>query len=1126
MRTPLLIFATLVIAATAAPYAQRSRPQQDRAAPQSGGVQPAPAIDGDWFAGLKARSIGPAGMSGRVAAVEAHPSDPDTIYVGAATGGVWKSGDGGGTWEPLFDEQPVHAIGAIAIAPSNPSIVWVGTGEGNVRNSVSVGNGIYRSLDAGRTWQHMGLEKTERIYRIAVHPQDPNVVFVCAPGQEWAENKERGVFRTTDAGKSWQHVLAVNEKTGCGDMVMDPSNPQKLLAAMWEFRRWPWVFKSGGPGSGLYVTHDGGGTWKKLQKEDGLPDPPYGRIGLAIARSNPETVYAMVEADKSAVLRSDDGGRRWRTVNDKRNVNPRPFYFGDITVDPERPDRLYSIDYEIRVSDDGGKTFRTLPGASWSQIHGDYHALWIDPENPELMIAGNDGGVAISRNRGGTFRFAENLPLAQYYHVAVDNEAPYNIYGGLQDNGSWRGPSNVWRRGGIRNYDWDEVGGGDGFETLPHPRDPTVGYSLWQGGNIMRWNLRTGEEKLVKPAAPEGVKLRFNWNAGLATDPFAPDTVYLGSQFLHRSADRGETWTTISPDLTTNNPEWQKSEQSGGLTPDVTAAENFTTIISIAPSAKERGLIWVGTDDGRIQVTRDGGGTWTSVEKNVPGVPANTWVPHIEPSPHDSGTAFVVFDNHRRGDLTPYAYRTDDYGRTWHRVISPEVVRGYALVLRQDPVERNLLFLGTEFGLYFSPDAGKRWIHLNKTLPTASVMDLAIHPREHDLVVGTHGRALWILDDIRPLRVMSEQAMKAPLTLYPIADAQQYWSRPEEGGFGYGATEFRGRARPYGAILTYSLNLPGLPLPDEEKERERKEKERQARLEEAGRARPGQPEKSETPRVAETAEKPETKEAAEKKRKPEERPRVDVTVTDASGKVVRRFKAAAVVGVNRAVWDLRADAFKQAPRPEDAPPPDEDPSGPEVIPGTYTISVKYDAHESKQPVRVGADPRTKLTDQDWQRRAAAIARLGALNDAAVDAIWRIRRTRDDVSRVQEILRRRARDAGERDTEKIDAYPVIKAGDTLTEKLNGLEKRLWVSPETVGIVPDTDVFSGVGRPGWSVLSSWDPPNPNQAEQMRQAEAALKSFLDELNAFLASDVAAFQKQAAEVSAVGDTTPIVIR
>lgn len=1081
--------------------------------------------DADVFSGLKARSIGPSGMSGRVAAVDVALPDRRVIYVGAATGGVWKSTDRGTTWQPVFDDQPVHAIGAIAVSRSNPSVVWVGTGEGNVRNSASVGNGIYRSLDAGRTWRHMGLEKTERIHRIAIDPRNPDVVFACAPGQEWGENSERGVFRTQDGGRTWKQILTVNERTGCGDMTMDPANPQKLFASMWEFRRWPWFFRSGGPGSGLYVTYDGGDTWKKLQEEDGLPKAPYGRIGLAIAPSDPQVVYAMVEAPQSAVARSDDGGRRWKIVNAKPNVNPRPFYFGDITVDPQRPDRLYSIDYEIRVSDDGGKTFPTLPGATWAQLHGDYHALWIDPADPEFMIAGNDGGVAISHNRGRTFRFVANLPLAQYYHVAVDNETPYNIYGGLQDNGSWRGPSTVWRSGGIRTYDWQPVGGGDGFETLPHPKDPTVGYSLWQGGSIMRWNLRTGEQRQLKPAGPDGVKLRFNWNAGLATDPFEPDVVYLGSQFLHRSPDRGETWTTISADLTTNTVEWQKADRSGGLTPDVTAAENFTTIVAIAPSAHTRGVIWVGTDDGRIHVTRDGGKTWTSVEKNVPGVPANTWVPHIDPSPHDPGTAFAVFDNHRRSDGKTYAYRTDDYGRTWRSVIPAEAgINGYALVLRQDPVERNLLFLGTEFGLYCSPDAGRRWLHLKKTLPTASVVDLLVHPRDHDLVIGTHGRALWVLDDIRPLRNMTDDALHAPLKLYPAADAQQHWMRSEEGGFGFGATEQRGTVRPYGAILTYSMNLPDLPLPDEERERDRREKERQSRLGQAPIESPpptGQrPEKSETPPVAKSAAPtaPDAPDPSRTKAADDERPRVDVVVADAAGKVVRRFKAPAVLGVNRAVWDLSSDAFKQPPRAEDAPPLPEEPSGPQVPPGTYTVTVKFGTHESSQPVRVVADPRSSNSAQDWQRRWEIIQRLGSMNDSAVDAIGRIRRTRQDVTVIQERLRQRARDAGERDTKKIDEHPTIAAGAKLLERLTALEKRLWTPPETVGIVADVDVYSDVTRPTYLIMSSWDAPNANHMEYVQRADARLRAFLGELEKFFETEVESFRKLAADVKLLG--------
>ncbi len=1063
----------------------------------------AAGLDSDLLAGFDARLIGPAGMSGRVAAVEAVPSRPEIVYAGAATGGVWKSDNGGLTWKPVFDEEAAHAIGSIAIFRGNPDIVWVGTGEGNVRNSASVGRGAWKSIDAGKTWSRVGLEKTERIYRLLAHPSDPDVAWACALGQEWGENPERGVFKTSDAGKSWQKVLYVDEKTGCGELAIDPSNPNHLIAGMWQFRRWPWFFKSGGPGSGMHVTWDGGSTWKKLQQEDGLPAGELGRMGIAFAPSNPEIVYAMVEAKKSALLRSVDNGKSWKSVNDKPNVVPRPFYFCDLRVDPAWPNRVYSLDYVIRVSNDSGKTFETLPGASWEQIHGDYHGMWINPHDPSHIYSANDGGVAVSRDRGQTFRFVGNLPLAQFYHVAVDMETPFNVYGGLQDNGSWRGPSAVWQAGGIRNYHWRTVGFGDGFDVVPMTDDPTRGYSLWQGGNLMRWDLATGETRVMKPAAPDGVKLRFNWNAGLATDPFDPNIVYLGSQFLHRSKDRGATWETISGDLTSNNTEWQKQDSSGGLTTDVTAAENFTTIIAIAPSALEQGLIWVGSDDGRLHVTRDGGATWTSVESKIAGVPKNTWIPHIRPSRHQAGEAFVVFDNHRRSDWKPYVYRTTDYGRTWTS-LGGAGLDGYALAIDQDPVDPNLVFVGTEFGLHVSSDAGRSWTHLKKALPTASVMDLQIHPRDHDLVIGTHGRAVWILDDIGPFRSLSAETLKRPLHLYPIAPAQQYWERDEEGGFGFGAGEFRGESRPYGAILTYSLNLPGLPLQDEEKERERKEKERvekrvAAEREEAERARAVQ-----TP--------PEEKTAEEEKEKAEKEPKVEIEVADAAGKIVRKFKAPARLGVNRAVWNLRRDPGKEYPRSPDDPPVEEGRrTGPELPPGAYTVTVSYQDHKATQRMEIKPDPRSKNTAVDWQARESAVQRSLRLDDLMADAVWRIRRTRDDVAAVQERVKRAAKDAGEKDDEKLAELPLVKSGDEVKKKLDELEKKLWQSPEAIGILPDTDVQSWVGRGGFYIRTSFDPPTPTHFEHLRQGEAKLEGVLGEMNDVFAKDVAAFAAEA---------------
>jgi photosystem II stability/assembly factor-like uncharacterized protein len=1062
------------------------------------------AVDPDLLAGMKARSIGPAGTSGRVAAIAAVESNPDVVYVGSASGGVWKSVNGGLTWAPVFDDQPVASIGAVAVFQRNPDVVWVGTGEGNVRNSVSVGNGIYRSLDGGRTWSHLGLEKTERIYRIVLHPENPDVVWVSALGRLWGENPERGVFKTEDGGKTWKRVLYVDERTGASDLVMDPVNPNKLFASMWQFRRWPWSFKSGGPGSGLYVTYDGGESWKKLTEDDGLPKGELGRIGLAIAPSSPDVVYAMVEAGKSALLRSEDGGKSWQTVNDRYDVNPRPFYFGDIRVDPQQPNRVYSLDYEVRVSNDGGRTFATQ--ISGFLIHGDHHALWIDPKNPDRMYEGNDGGVAVSHDRGRTTAFVGNLPLAQYYHVAVDLETPYNIYGGLQDNGSWRGPSTVWQQGGIRNHAWQAVGQGDGFDVQPDPADSMTGYSMWQGGNLGRYDLRKGELREIKPPAPDGVKLRFNWNAGLALDPFEPGTVYYGSQFLHKSTDRGETWTIVSPDLTSNNPEWQKQEESGGLTPDVTAAENFTTIIAIAPSPLERGVIWVGTDDGRVQVTRDGGKSWTSVEKNVPGVPANTWIPHIRASKHAGGEAFVVFDNHRRSDWTPYVYRTDDYGKTWKSLATKDL-RGYALSIEQDPVKKDLLFLGTEWGLWVSLDGGKRWMRWTHGLPTVAVSDLAIHPREHDLVIATHGRALYVLDDIRPLRMMTEETLAKPLHLYEVADARQYSQGPQAGGFGLGSGEFRGENRAYGALLTFSLADPKLPLPDTEKERARKEEERAAKRAAAAKEQPKTEREMKAPEGAEGSapQKPPAEPAEE-----ETAPKVEIRIADAAGKTVRTFKAPVTRGLNRVVWGLNRDSSKLFPGAEPAP---EDPAGFQVAPGTYTVTVKYGDREEKGTVRVLPDPRVPNTAEDWQKREAALEKVGALQDVLVEAVDRLRKTRADVAtlvaRHAEDLKAQDKEAaGKADPKKKDA--LTEAAGKLQEGLTKLERRLWVPYDTVGIVPQTDASSRMFYVQGYIASSWSPPTPSHLEYLRQAEAEAAKVLEDFNRFYETDVAAFRKQ----------------
>ncbi len=1092
-------------------------------------VHAAAPVDPDLLAGLEARPIGPATMSGRVADVEAVESNPDILYAGAAAGGVWKSINGGLTWKPVFDDQPVASIGALAIDQSNPDVVWVGTGEANPRNSVSIGGGVYRTLDGGQTWKHLGLEETERIHQVVLHPNNPNVAWVAAMGRLWGENPERGVFKTVDGGKTWRKVLYVDERTGAADLIADPSNPNKLFAALWEYRRWPWFFRSGGPGSGLYVSHDGGETWKRYTEEDGLPKGDLGRIGLAISRSNPNIVYALVEAEKSALLRTDDGGVTWKKANEDQRTAERPFYYADIEVDPQWPNRIYNLTARLLVSDDSGKNFDLL-GRS-REIHGDYHALWIDPRDPSHMVAAEDGGLGVSRDRGETWQFVSTLPLSQFYHVAVDMERPYNVYGGLQDNGSWRGPSATWETGGLRNASWVAVGGGDGFDTRPDPRDSMTGYSMSQGGELVRWNLRTREMKPIKPPEPKpgsGLEpLRFNWNAGLGLDPFEPGTVYYGSQYVHKSTDGGDSWTVISPDLTTDNPEWQQQVKTGGLTPDATGAENFTTIIAIAPSPLQQGVIWVGTDDGRLHVTRDGGKSWTSVEKNVNGVPANTWIPHITPSRHDAGSAFVVFDNHRRSDFKPYVYRTDDWGKTWKSLATKEV-KGYALAIEQDPKDRDLLFLGTEFGLFLSLDGGARWMPWRHGVPTTSVMDLVIHPRDHDLVVATHGRAIYVLDDVTPLREISAETLAKPIHVYPIQPTLQV--RPPRGGGvrGGGAGEFQGENRPIGAFITFSLNAPGLPLPDGEKERERKEAERAE-----ARAKTQTPAPGSTPRQEDPPAAPEP--AADSGSRDDKGPQAEIRIADASGKVIRTFKRPVTLGVNRVVWNLTRDPFRTPPTDNRGRPRQED-DGPPVPPGNYGVTVKYGKEEAKGTVQVLADPQVKSTDGDWQAREAAILRVGELQNAVTDAINRIGATRKDVEAV--LAKLDAQDA--RDKERAQSG---QAGDSpkdspnkalrqsardLQKKLSEVERRLYVPPTTKGIVVDETAAAHIQRAGRALGSTWSAPSETTKTYVEHAERSVREALAGFNKLYAEDVAAFGRKVAEakVGLLGEVGPIEVR
>ena len=771
-------------------------------------------IKTDLFKNMKARAIGPAAMSGRITTIDAVVANPDIIYAGSASGGVWKTENGGTTWTSIFDENPTLNIGSIAIQQSNPSVIWVGTGEGNPRNSVNLGAGIYKSMDAGKTWKLMGLEKTKNIHRVIIDPTNPNVVYAGVIGNPFADHPERGLFKTTDGGLNWEKILFTNERSGVADMVMDPTNPNKLFVAMWEHHRNTYDFKSGGKGSGFYVTLDGGKNFTKLQnKVNGIPEGELGRIGVAIARSEPNRVYALIESSKNALYRSDDGGFKWEKVNDDDEATikgNRPFYFWDIAVDTKNENRVYGVFQMISMSEDAGKTFKVI--VPYEGVHPDHHAFWIHPEDPSMIINGNDGGIAISRDRGRKWTFTEALPLGQYYHVNVDNEIPYNVYGGLQDNGSWRGPAYTWQDGGIRNSHWQMMVGGDGFDVMPDLQDARFGYAMSQGGNLARYDAETGANVFIRPTAPDlKTRLRFNWNAAFALDPVDKKTIYYGSQFVHKSADKGMNWEIISPDLSTDNKVQQKAtDETGGLTMDVTYAENHNNILTIAPSPVKQGVIWIGTDDGNVQVTQDGGKTWNNVTSRLSGLPKESWVAQIKASTFNVGEAFVTANNYRQGDMGAYIYRTKDFGQTWTRLVDDKKVTGYALAFQQDVVESKLMFVGTEQGLWVSVDEGVNFTQWKAGFPPVSTMDLSIQEREADLVIATFGRAIYVLDNIRPLRQMAANGklLEGKIAAFANADAYQANYRDAHGAGFIADANFIGENRKKGAKLSYFYNPP------------------------------------------------------------------------------------------------------------------------------------------------------------------------------------------------------------------------------------------------------------------------------------------------------------------------------
>jgi len=732
------------------------------------------------FGMMEARWLGPGTMSGRITSIDGVNEDGKTIYVGTAGGGIWKTTNAGASFKPIFDKY-CQSIGAIAIDQKNPKVIYAGTGESNMRNSVSIGVGLYKSTDAGDNWIKVGLDNTEHISKIMIDPVNSNIVYVAAPGPLWSDGEHRGLYKSTDAGKTWSKILYINEKTGCTDIAIDPTNTNIIYATTWQFRRQPYSFNSGGPGSAIYKSIDGGKTWKELTS--GLPAKPFGRVALTLAPSAPQNLLAIVESNNTGLYISSDGGENWKQQSATFNVVSRPFYFSTLVIDPKDPKRVYRPALTFSYSTDGGYSFVDASGdGGW--VHSDHHALWINPNNTNQMYLGTDGGIYVSLDRGASWTFIQNLPVGQFYHVAVDNNNPYRIYGGLQDNGSWIAPSA--KPGGIGNGDWKAIYGGDGFWVVPDPEDANTAYAESQGGNIGRINLNNFKSVNIKPQeGPGDEKLRWNWNTPIVTGAKNKKNLYVGSQFLYKSTDRGNNWTKISPDLTTNDKKKQEQEESGGLSADNTSAENHCTIFTIAESPLDANIIWIGTDDGNIQYTIDGGKTWNNVSKNyaAAGIPPQTWISSIEPSRFNKNLVYATFDNHMFGDMKTYLGKSVDMGKTWQLINSTEFT-GFAHKIKEDLVNKELLFLGTEMGLFATTDGGTNWFRMKNKIPDyALVRDIQIHPTTNDLVLATHGRGIIIVDDITPMRFLKKDIVEQDVYLFPNEPIELNNSRFGDAGF-------------------------------------------------------------------------------------------------------------------------------------------------------------------------------------------------------------------------------------------------------------------------------------------------------------------------------------------------------
>ena len=929
------------------------------------------------FKGMKWRSIGPY-RGGRVLAVTGIPGDPFTYYFGGVAGGVWRTTDGGINWTPLFDKEPISSVGAIAIADSNPNVIYVGTGESCIRGNISYGDGMYKSTDGGKTWTHIGLSNTQHIARVLVHPRNPDVVYVAALGHAYGPNPDRGVFRSTDGGKSWEKILFKDEKTGAIDLASDPHNPNVLFAALWEAQRTPWSLSSGGTGSGLYKSVDGGNTWRHLEGK-GFPSGILGRIGVSVSGADSNRVYALFEAKESGMYRSEDGGESWTKVNDDQRLTQRAWYFTHIFADPRSVDTVYVLNTGMFRSTDGGKSLTLLPAP-----HGDHHGLWIDPTNPMRMVNGNDGGATITVDGGKTWSTQYNQPTAQFYHVAADNQFLYYVYGAQQDN-TTVGIASRTDDGYIGRQHWYDVGGGESGYVEPDPRDANIVYAGSGGGYLTRWDKRTrqAQDITVWPIDSSGhgakdMKYRLAWTEPIVVSPHDPDVIYTAAEVVFKSTDHGMSWTAISPDLTRNDK--SKQESSGGpLSKDNTTVEYYDTVFTIAESPVQKGLIWAGTDDGLIQITRDGGKSWSNVTPR--GLPEWSLVSLIEASPHEAGTAYAAVDGHKLDDLKPYIYKTGDYGKSWKKIIDGIPDGAYVHAVREDPRQKGLLYAGTETGVYVSFDDGGHWQSLRLNLPTTPIHDLVV--KNDDLVAATHGRSFWILDDITPLRQLGGQAGNEDAILYkPAAAYRVLW--PED----LVTREPVGQNPPIGAMLYYYLRTAPkgevtLEILDAQNQLVRKYSSQEKK-------------KTETP-----PEWPDLQPASE--------------------------KLPAEAGVNRFEWNFRYESPHVLPG---EPGAEERNKGPRALPGNYQVRLTVNSKSFTAPLELKLDERVKVSPADLQKQFELAMKIRDQISQVHETVEEIREARTQLHTLDERL-------GENSRYK----PIVSASQELEKKMTPVEENL-------------------------------------------------------------------------------------